>query len=236
MSFVKTLATLAVGFFAAKGVSKFQKMGGLDGVKDALANAGKPGGIGDQMSAMAEKLGMPGGREAVRGMVERFGAGAATATGQAEAGLGSLMSAMTGAAAVGARNMGGLVEALSGTTPAGEMVESDARLMIRAMIQAAKADGAIDAAEREAILAHLTDASAEEIAFVEAAFDAPPDLLALARDTSDTARAQVYSASLMVMTVDTEAERTYLRSLAAALQLGDETVAQIHAGMGKPIG
>jgi uncharacterized membrane protein YebE (DUF533 family) len=50
---------------------------------------------------------------------------------------------------------------------------------------------------------------------------------------ADAAKAQVYSTSLMVMTVDTEAERTYLRNLAAALQLDDATVAQLHAQMGK---
>lgn len=235
MSFVKTLATLAVGFVAAKGVDRFQKMGGLKGVKDALAGAGKPGGIGDQMGEMAEKMGVPGGRENVRKMMETFGTGAATVTGQAEAGLGSLLSAMTGAAAVGARNVSSLVEALTGTGPAGELVEADARLMIRAMIQAAKADGTIDAAEREAILSHLTDASEEELAFVEAAFDAPLDPLALARDVGEEARARVYGAALMVMTVDTEAERGYLRSLAEALHLDEATVAATHARMGKPL-
>lgn len=235
MSFVKTLATLAVGFAAAKGVEKFRAVGGMDGMKEALANAGKPGGMGDQMGAMAEKMGVPGGREAVRGMMEKFGTGAATATGQAEAGLGSLMTAMTGAAAAGAKNMGGLMEALIGATPVGEIAEQNARLMIRAMIQAAKADGQIDAAEREIILSHLSDASDEEIAFVEAEFDAPADPVALAQGVADTAKAQVYSTSLMVMTVDTDAERIYLRNLAGALHLDAATVAQLHKQMGKPL-
>ncbi|MBN2631507.1 MAG: DUF533 domain-containing protein [Rhodobacteraceae bacterium] len=235
MSFVKTLATLAVGFAAAKGVEKFRTMGGMEGVKDALAKAGEPGGVGDQMGAMAEKMGVPNGREAVRGMMEKFGTSAVAATGQAEAGLGSLMTAMTGAAAAGAKNMGGLMEALTGATPAGAMAEENARLMIRAMIQAAKADGQIDAAEREVILSHLSDASDEEIAFVEAEFDAALDPVALAQGVADTARAQVYSTSLMVLQVDTEAERVYLRNLAAALHLDAETVAQLHAQMGKPL-
>ena len=57
MSFVKTLATLAVGFAAARGVDKFRKMGGLDGMKDAMRGAGAPGGIADQMGDMADKFG-----------------------------------------------------------------------------------------------------------------------------------------------------------------------------------
>lgn len=234
MSFVKTLATLAVGFAAAKGVDKFRTMGGLEGMKDALSGVGKPGGLGDQMGAMAERMGIPGGKDAVRGMVEKFGAGAVAATGQAEAGLGTLMTAMTGAASAGAKNMGGLMDAMLGATPVGEIAEQNARLMIRAMIQAAKADGEIDAAERDVILSHLGDASEDELAFVKAEFDAPVDPVALAQGVADTAKAQVYSASLMVMTVDTEAERTYLRNLALALQLDDETVAKLHGQMGKP--
>ncbi|MEZ5686546.1 MAG: hypothetical protein R3D78_11935 [Paracoccaceae bacterium] len=106
MSFVKTLATLAVGFAAAKGVDKFRKMGGMDGMKDALRNAGAAGGIADQMGDMAEKFGMPGGKETVRDMFNRFGAQAATATEATEAGLGTLMNAMTGAAAAGAKGPG----------------------------------------------------------------------------------------------------------------------------------
>ena len=43
MSFVKTLATLAIGFAAAKGFDKYRKMGGMDGVQDALRKSGEPG-------------------------------------------------------------------------------------------------------------------------------------------------------------------------------------------------
>lgn len=234
MSFVKTLATLAVGFAAAKGVEKFRNMGGMAGVKDAMAGAGKPGGIGDQMGEMAEKLGVPGGREAVRGMMERFGGTAVAATAQAEAGLGGLLNAMTGAAAAGAGAMGNLMNAMTAGTPAEAVTEENAKLMIRAMIQAAKADGAIDEAERATILSHLGDASPEELAFIKAELDAPVDPVALAKDVADTARLQVYASSLMVMTVDTEAEKAYLRNLATALHLDAASVERVHAQMAKP--
>ncbi len=234
MSFVKTLATLAVGFAAARGVQKVKEMGGMAGVKDAMRNAGQPGGMADQMAEMAQKMGMPVDQQQMRDMFNRYGDQAAAATDATEAGLGNLMGAMTSAASAGARGVSDMMEVLTQNSPAGAASEENARLMIRAMIQAAKSDGEIDEAERKIILDHLSDASDEQIAFVQEALDAPVDPMALARDTSDAMRAQVYSAALMAISVDTEAERTYLRGLAQALQLSDETVAQLHAAMSRP--
>ena len=234
MSFIKTLATLAVGFVAAKGVQKFQQSGGLAGMKDALRGAGQPGGMADQMGAMATKLGLPGGAAGMRDMMGKFGTGAAQATEQAEAGMGSLMSAMSGAAAAGAKGVGDMLGAITGATPLGAAAEESAKLMIRAMIQAAKSDGEIDAEERATILSHLKDASEEEIAYVKAELDAPIDIAGLAAAGGEGAKAQVYSAALMAITVDTEAERAYLQGLATALGLDAATLATIHAGAGKP--
>lgn len=234
MSFVKTLATLAVGFAAARGVDKFRKSGGMEGMKDALRDAGQPGGLADQMGGMAERLGVPGGRQAMRDLMSKFGAQAAQATDATEAGLGALMEAMTGAAKAGASGLGDMLGAVTGGTPVNALMEENARLMIRAMIQAAKSDGAIDPEERARILDHLGDATDEEIAFVEAELDAPVDIAALARDVGEEAKAQVYSAALMAITADTEAERQYLANLAAALGLEAAKVLEIHRSMGKP--
>lgn len=235
MSFVKTLATLAVGFAAARGVDKYRKLGGMDGVKDALRGAGAPGGMADQVGDMAEKIGVPGGKDAVRDMFSKFGGAAAGASEATEAGLGSLVAAMSGAAGAGAKSMADLWGSLTAGTPVDALAEENAQLMIRAMIQAAKADGQIDADERAQILSHLTDASEAEIAFVQTELDAPQDVAALATAAGETLKAQVYSASLMAIQVDTDAERVYLRNLAQALGLEAATVAQIHTGMGKPL-
>ena len=235
MSFVKTLATLAVGFAAARGVDKFRKMGGLDGMKDAMRGAGAPGGIADQMGDMADKFGLPGGKAAVRDMFEKFGTQAAAATEATEAGLGSLMGAMAGAASTGAAGLGEMISTVTKGTPASAVMEEQAKLMIRAMIQAAKADGEIDAAERAAILDHLGDASEEEMAFVKAELEAEIDVAALAASAGESAKAQVYAAALMAISVDTEAEKQYLANLAAALGLEAPKVAEIHAAAGKPL-
>jgi hypothetical protein len=235
MSFVKTLATLAVGFAAAKGMQKVKEMGGAAGVKDALRKAGEPGGMADEIGAMAQKMGLPVQQAQLRGMFDSFGKSAAGLTESTEKGMGSLMGAMTKMAGVGAAGLGGLMSSMTEGTALGQVSEANAKLMIRAMIQSAKADGAIDAAERAAIMDHLTDASAEEIAFVEAELAAPVDVAALARETGAQMRGQVYSAALMAVQVDTEAERSYLRSLAQALGMSEDERDALHEAMGRPL-
>lgn len=234
MSFVRTLATLAVGFAAARGVQKYRELGGMEGVKGALRNAGAPGGMADQMGGYAERLGLPGGKDQVRDMFAKFGTQAASATEATEAGLANLVSSMSAAGAAGAKGLGDLFEATTAGTPVNAVMEEQAKLMIRAMIQAAKADGEIDATERAKIMDHLGDATPEELAFVNAELAAPVDAAALAASVGESAKAQVYSSALMAITVDTEPEKAYLRQLAAGLGLAPDKVAEIHAAMGKP--
>jgi len=237
MSFIKTLATLAVGVAAAKGYDKFRQLGGMAGVEGALRNAGTEGGMADQLGQMAEKLGIPGGAQTVRDTVARLGPQAADAGKAAEAGLGGLMTAMQGSLAAGAGMMGEMMHAVTGQGPASAMAEENAKLMIRAMIQAAKADGEIDADERAKILGHLTGASDEERAFVEAEMAGPPDPAGLVAATDAAMKSQVYSASLMAINVDNAAEAGYLRSLAEALGLDAATRDALHARMGvAPLG
>lgn len=235
MSFVKTLTTLAIGFAAAKGVEKVKKMGGMEGVREAMRQSGNPGSIADQMGQMAEKFGFPGGADAVRDMMGKMGNQAADMSEATEAGLGSLFSAMSGAAATGMTSMSDMFESVTKGTAVGAASEEHAKLMIRAMIMAAKADGEIDAEERTKILDTLGDASPEEIAFVQAELDAAVDPMALAKDAGTTTAAQVYAAALMAISVDTEAEKTFLTGLAQSLMLDPAKQAEIHMSMGKPV-
>ena len=234
MSFVRALTTLAIGFAAAKGVEKVKKMGGVDGVRDAMRQSGGTGGMADQMGQMAEKFGFPGGADAVRDMMGKFGNQAADMSEATEVGLGSLFSAMSGAAATGAASMSDMFTSVTKGTPVGATTEENAKLMIRAMIMAAKADGEIDAEERAKILDQLGDASDEEIAFVQAELDGTVDPMDLAKDAGATAGAQVYAAALMAISVDTDAEKTFLTGLAQSLMLDPAKQAEIHKSMGKP--
>ncbi len=227
MSFMKTLATLAVGFAAAKGYDTFNKSGGMAGMQDRLKQAGNPGGIADQMGQMAERMGIPGGAETMRKIAQSMGETAASASAKGQAGLQSAMGAMSGVAGAGADSLAGMLPGAVGAA-----TEANAKLMIRAMIQAAKADGSIDAEERARILDHLNDADAAEMDFVLAQMEAPIDVDALAADTSAAMRSQVYAAAVMAIRADTPAESDYLAALATALGLNGADRDAVHAAAG----
>lgn len=234
MSFMKTLATLAVGFAAARGVDRFRKAGGMAGMQDMLRNAGAPGGVGDQVGALAEKLGLPGGREGVRKLMDQMGDQAARASEAGQAGLGALLGSMKGAAASGTGMLESALGGLPGGGAASAMAEEGAKLMIRAMIQAAKADGDVDPGEQALIMEHLKDATEEEIAFVKAELSAPIDIPGLVAATGEAMRAQVYGAALLVAKGDNPAEQAYLAQLASGLGLSQDARAAIHAASGMP--
>ena len=90
----------------------------------------------------------------------------------------------------------------------------------------------LDAEEQARLMEHMGELDAEELAFVKAELAKPVDLMALAADTSDAMKAQVYATSVMAVRVDTSQEAAYLDGLAAALGLSDETRARVHASMG----
>jgi uncharacterized membrane protein YebE (DUF533 family) len=120
--------------------------------------------------------------------------------------------------------------------PAAAGAGSDqAVLLIRAMIAAANADGVIDASERTAILDRLKSVqlSPEEQQFImhELLEPKPMQEIAAAAGSPELAR-QVYLASLMAITVDTDEELDYLQGLARALRLDKETLTALHEQAG----
>ncbi len=234
MSFMKTLATVAVGFAAAKGLDKYKEMGGMAGMKDMLGGAGD-NPAADQLGQLAEQFGFPGGADKIKEMMGQMGGSGAAAAAAGTAGLGGLMNAMRGATQVGSAQSADMMSALFAGTPAEDMVEAQAKLMLRAMIQAAKADGEIDQDEQAAILDQLgDDISGDERAFVREQMQAPLDIQALAEDTTAHMREQVYATSLSSIRVDSFGESAYLKQLATALGLSDEARDAIHRQMGLP--
>lgn len=237
MSFVRTLATLAAGYAAAKGMEKYKSMGGMAGIQQAMQGQGgganPMAGMTDQIGSMMEQMGVPGGANGLKSMMDQFGGMGGQGGEAAMAGLGGMMAAFGGAAATGAENAGEMFEAMTGSKAATTAMEENAKLMIRAMIQAAKADGEIDADEREKILGHLGDVSPEERAFVEAEIDRPVDVAGLVAETGEGMKAQVYALSSSAIRVDNAAEAQYLDALAAGLGLSPDTRARIDAAMGR---
>jgi hypothetical protein len=230
MSFVRTLATLATGFAAAKGYDKFKDVGGMPGVKDAVRNNPQLNQMSDQALDMMAKMGLP--TDQLKAMRDQFMADGGSETPGRSAGMGGLMSALGGGMAGGAEQTSSMIDTLMGNTAATDTMEENAKLMIRAMIQAAKSDGEIDAAERAKIMEHLGDIDAQERAFIEAELNAPVDAAALANDTSQQMAAQVYAAALMTVKVDSLDEAEYLNSLASNLRLSAETRQRVHTAMG----
>lgn len=113
--------------------------------------------------------------------------------------------------------------------------EAEALLLIRAMIAAAKADGAVDAAERRSIAVQLDSAglTTEERDFVLADFDRPMTPEALARKASDPMlRARLYAAAFAGAGEVTPAERAWLDTLARALKLDKAAATAIEQRLG----
>lgn len=231
MSFVRTLASVAMGFAAAKGLDHFKQTGGLAGMQKQLAATGSS--MGTQLGAMAERMGIPGGAQQVNEFISRMTAPSA-ATEAGSAGLGGLLAAMKSTTEMGGKMADDMIGAMFGGTPVAVAQEEGAKLMLRAMIQAAKADGEITEDERQTIMSHLDTADADERAFVEAEMAKPADPMALARDTQDSMKAQVYATSLMAVRADNAAESAYLRKLSQGLGLSDEARDRVHASMGLP--
>ena len=109
---------------------------------------------------------------------------------------------------------------------------AEALVMLRAMIAAAKADGAIDAEERGRIAAQLDGAGLSAAARdkVLADFDRPLSPTALAKLASDPMlAAQLYAAAVAGAGEIAAAERTWLDELAKALKLDRAATAAIEA-------
>lgn len=109
--------------------------------------------------------------------------------------------------------------------------------LLRAMLAAAQADGRIDEHERETLHARVDalDLSRPEKAELLAELGRPVDMneLALAARSPEVA-AEIYTASLLAIDVDTPAERAHLAMLAARLELPDALVGSIHRELGVP--
>ena len=162
----------------------------------------------------------------------------------AAAGLGALLGALTGRSQSTTANSlgGGLMGLLgmmaykaltknSGTQaqaqtykqPTQEQQASDAEIILLAMIDAAKSDGQVDADELNKIISNVKSSGIgqEGVNYVLQKLQGPMEtakIVQACKGRQDLA-AQVYSASLMAIDVDTHAEKKYLDTLAKSLGL-----------------
>lgn len=219
-------------------------LGGLTGGGGGAGRTGAAPGASDMMGGFADMLHRAAnapGQELGRNnpvAVGGLGALAGTLFGGGRGAVGGGLLAVLGSlaySALQAGGQGGAAAAATHETP--EEVQHSATLALRAMIQAAKADGNLDALEIERITGKLNEAGEDKEVrdFVLREMGGPVDVEGLARAARNPKEAaEIYAASLMAIEVDTQAERDYLARLAGALGLPRPTVDHIHQSLGVP--
>jgi uncharacterized membrane protein YebE (DUF533 family) len=115
-----------------------------------------------------------------------------------------------------------------------QQAHTQATLLIRAMINAAKSDGSFDQNEQQAIIGKLGNVTQEEIDFIRNEFARPLDVRAFANDIPRGMEHQVYALSLSAINLDQQSEANYLGQLAQALRIAPEEANAIHKELGAP--
>lgn len=128
--------------------------------------------------------------------------------------------------------MGGNDDKQTANAAAADIAEDDAMVLIRAMCNAAKADGEVDDDEVNAILSRAGDLDDDDQRFLRSELQSPLDLDSFLASVPKGLEAEVYAASLLPITVDTPSEVQYMQTLASGLGLKSDQVAAIHSELG----
>lgn len=119
--------------------------------------------------------------------------------------------------------------------PTGAMTQNDeALVLVRAMINAAKADGSISQEEQQAIIERISNPTQETINFLREEFNSPLNVRDFAWSVPLGMEQQVYTMSLATIQLDTNPEASYLRDLAHGLRLDAEFCNDLHRRYGAP--
>jgi uncharacterized membrane protein YebE (DUF533 family) len=246
-----------LGDLLGGGGSSGRGAGGLSGLLGGGAGSSRSGGAGGLagLTEMAgQYLGQAKGAAARNPKLAAGGAGAVLGSlfggGKVTSGLGGAAIGVIGMIAMNALRNSGQAgpDAQAPTQPAGpgpvapEDVpvpeETTQRLILMAMISAAKADGHIDEREMAAIVGKLKEdgADGEERDWVLRELGKPLDLDTLVAAVPGLeVAAQVYAASVLAITADTPQEVAYLDQLANKLGLQPAVRSYIHQSLGMPL-
>lgn len=211
------------------------------------AGGGGAGGLGSLLGGLTG--GQSGGAGAIGDLLGQLQGqqGANQQSGAAQGGAGGLLGALLGGGAGAGTKQGGSGDmgALLGTAfgqqapdaPPAQATSAQtdqAALLIRAMVNAAKCDGAVDEQEQQKIVGKLGEIGPEEAAFIRAEMQAPLDVDGFVRSVPRGLEQQVYVLSLMTVNLDSKAEANYLDQLAKGLNLSEQDSNQLHAQLGVP--
>lgn len=227
--------------------------GGMDILGSLLGSGGGGSSVlGSLLGGGAPQQRSGGG--ALAGMLGSLLGGGRKQAAPSGGGAGDLLGSLLGAATSGGGNnpLGGLLGAAAqgGGANGSELLgmllgggekaappkeaQEEAEILIAAMCNAAKADGTIDEAEKEAILGRLGDLDEKEIAYLQEHLSGPVNLAEFTSNVPDDMDEQVYAFSLMAIKLDTQKEAEYFGKLANGLGLKGDTCNQIHAQLGQP--
>ena len=208
----------------------------MDAVKllgGLLGNKSLSSGLGRQL--LGGLLGGSGGG----GMANVIGSVLGGSGGQSSGGAGGLPGGLLGGAKPQSSG-GGISDLLGAVLGGGEKAQEvpreqraaandHAKILVKAMVNAAKSDGRIDAEEQENIVSKLGEEVSEgEIAFLKESFAEPLDVAAFARTVPSGLEQQVYFLSLTSIELDTQNEAQYLGQLAQAMNLDPDLCNHIH--------
>jgi len=177
----------------------------------------------------------------ITGLIGAFGGGAVgrmlggRTGGMVGSMAGSLLSRKAGSGGLGSMLgglMGGGDKDENVSADAGDMGDAEAMILIKAMCNAAKADGRVDDNEVNAIVSRAGDLDAEDEAMLRAELNSPLDMAAFVAEVPAGMGAEVYAASLLPIEIDTASEVTYLKELAQALGLSGADTTAIHEELG----
>lgn len=228
------LAAIAAAALASQqGKGKSKGAGGSDLlgslVKELGGSSGNGGGLGELVGGLlggGGKGAAPGG-----GLGDLVGGLLGGGQGGSGSPLGGVLGSLLGAGAGGALGLS------AGETPPpidADEADAGARLLIEAMCLAAKSDGRVDEAEREAIVGKLGDLEEDEAAFLRQKLSGKADLDEFVARVPSEMASQVYAFSLMAVKLDTREEAGYFAQLAQGLGLSGEEANEIHQGLGQP--
>lgn len=120
-------------------------------------------------------------------------------------------------------------------SPEAETMNEQAKVLVRAMVNAAKSDGQITKDEQNSILKELDHVSQEEINFLRSEFGKPVDVRDFTWSVPRGMEEQVYSVSLIAIDLDEQKEAEYLADLAHGLRIDTGRCNEIHRSFGAPV-
>lgn len=230
MDFMSLLGSMIQGTTASSPAASQRMSNAGGGIQDLLGSLMGAG------QSVTQKVGgdnlAAGGIGALLGAL--MGGSRSTTLNSLGGGMMGLLGMMAYKALKG--SMGGSSSSSTATpqayTPATPQQQAkDAEIILLAMIDAAKADGQVDADEFNKIMNNLkaSGVGQDGMNYVLQKLQGPMEtakIVSATKGRPDLA-AQVYSASLMTIDADTDAERNYLATLAASMGLSSQVVQNI---------